>query len=112
MNQIPVIRKGAIKDYWVNGVGGGFIVGLIFFLITLINSSFRDAVIAGLAFWIGIAVLFIGVGFPSEEYFKRKIRIKELTSLNMPSSTKTDSDCILICISKGPIRDSFSGSCP
>jgi len=80
MNQIPVIRKGAIKDYWVNGVGGGFIVGLIFFLITLINSSFRDAVIAGLAFWIGIAVLFIGVGFPSEEYFKRKMRIKELTS--------------------------------
>lgn len=80
MNQIPVIRKGTIKDYWVNGVGGGFIVGLIFFLITLIANSVRDALVTGLALWIGIVVLFIGVGFPSEEYFKRKKRIKELTS--------------------------------
>jgi hypothetical protein len=80
MNQIPVIRKGTIKDYWANGVLGGFMLGLIFFLISLINSSLRDAMIVGLTVWIGIIVLFVGVGFTSEEYFKRKKRIKELTS--------------------------------
>ena len=80
MNQIPVIRKGAIKDYWANGIVGGFLLGLIFFLISLIENSVRDALVTGLAVCIGIVVLFIGVGFPSEEYFKRKKRIKALTS--------------------------------
>lgn len=80
MNQIPVIRKGAIKDYWSNGIVGGFLVGLVFFLITLIGNSVSDALVTGLAVWIGIIVLFIGVGFTSEEYYKRKMRIKELTS--------------------------------
>jgi len=80
MNQIPVIRKGAIKDYWSNGIVGGFLLGLIFFLISLMGHSVSGALVNGLAVWIGIVVLFIGVGFTSEEYFKRKKRIKELTS--------------------------------
>jgi hypothetical protein len=80
MNQIPVIRKGAIKDYWANGIVGGFLLGLIFFLISLMDHSVSGALVNGLAVWIGIIVLFIGVGFPSEEYYKRKKRIKELSS--------------------------------
>ncbi len=80
MNKIPVIRKGTIKDYWVNGAGGGFLLGLIFFLVTLPGNSVRDALVTGLVVWTGIIILLIGVGFTSEEYFKRKKRINELTS--------------------------------
>ena len=73
MNQISVIRKGAIKDYWSNGIVGGFLLGLIFFLIYLMDHSVSGALVNGLAVWIGIIVLFIGVGFPSEEYHGKRL---------------------------------------
>jgi hypothetical protein len=80
MNKIPIIRKGAYKDYWVNGFFGGLILGLLFFLISLIDSSFEKALSVGLLLWIVIMILFAGLGFLSEEYFKRKKKISKLYS--------------------------------
>jgi len=31
MNEIPIIRKGVYKDYLVNGIIGGLILGIIVF---------------------------------------------------------------------------------
>jgi hypothetical protein len=39
MNEIPIIRKGSIKDYWSNGFGGGFVLGIFVFLLSLINNN-------------------------------------------------------------------------
>ena len=80
MNEIPVIRKGSIKDYWSNGFSGGLIFGILVFLISLIDNSARISLYFGLMTWIGIILIFIGIGFTSEEYFIRKKKIKNLTS--------------------------------
>lgn len=80
MNEVPVIREGSYRDYLSNGVGGGLIVGILFFLISLIENSAITAMWIGLALWVFIILLFMGIGFPSEEYFKRKKRIKKLNS--------------------------------
>ena len=80
MNEIPIIRKGSIKDYLSNGVGGGLLIGIIVFLMSLIDNSTLSSLYFGLIAWIGIIVIWIGVGFTSEEYYKRKKKIKKLTS--------------------------------
>ena len=76
MNKIPIIRKGSYKDYLNNSIGGGFILGLLFFLISLPTNSVINSMWIGLSLWVGVIILFIGVGFTSEEYFKRKQKIK------------------------------------
>ena len=80
MNEIPIIRKGSINNYWSNGFGGGFILGILVFLISLIDNDVINSLLFGFLVWIGIIVIFIGVGFTSEEYFKRKKQIKKLKS--------------------------------
>lgn len=80
MNEIPIIRKGSIKSYWSNGFGGGLILGIMFFLMSLTCNSVLKSLFIGLIVWIGIIVIFVGIGFTSEEYFKRKKKIKELYS--------------------------------
>lgn len=80
MNKIPVIRKGSIKDYWSNGFGGGLLIGILIFLMSLIDNSALNSLYFGLIVWIGIIVIWIGIGFTSEEYYKRKKKIKKLTS--------------------------------
>ena len=80
MNKIPIIRKGSYKDYLNNSIGGGFILGLLFFLISLPTNSVINSMWIGLSLWVGVIILFIGVGFTSEEYFKRKQKIKKLYS--------------------------------
>jgi hypothetical protein len=80
MNEIPVIRKGTIKDYWSSGFGGGLLIGILVFLMSLINNSTLNSLFFGLITWIGIIVIWIGIGFTSEEYYKRKKKIKKLNS--------------------------------
>lgn len=80
MNEIPIIRKGSFKSYWSNGFGGGLLLGILFFLFALSCNSLQKSLFIGLIVWIGIIVLFWGIGFTSEEYFKRKKNIKELFS--------------------------------
>lgn len=80
MNKVPIIRKGAIKDYWTNGFNGGLYIGILVFLLSLINNSVLTSLYFGLVIWIGIIAILIGIGFTSEEYYKRKKKIKNLTS--------------------------------
>lgn len=80
MNKVPIIRKGAIKDYWANGFSGGLVIGILVFLLSLVNNSALTSFYFGLFTWIGIISIWIGIGFTSEEYYKRKKKIKSLTS--------------------------------
>jgi hypothetical protein len=80
MNKIPIIRKGSIKDYWRSGFGGGIVVGLLVSGLSLIGNPLTSALLFGVLTWIGIIVLFIAVGFTSEEYFIRKKKIQKLYS--------------------------------
>jgi len=80
MNEIPIIRKGSLKDYWSSGFRGGLLIGSLVFLISLINNSALNSLYSGLIAWIGIIVIWIGIGFTGEEYFKRRMKIKKLTS--------------------------------
>jgi hypothetical protein len=81
MNKIPIIRKGSYKDYLGSSFLCGLILGLFSFLLSLIlgNSSI-DSLWIGFSLWIGVIIFFTGVGFTSEEYFKRKKEIKKLLS--------------------------------
>lgn len=80
MNKVPIIRKGSIKPYWSNGCGGGLMIGFLVFLLSLINNSVLTSLHFGMGIWIGIIVIWIGLGFTSQEYYKRKKKIKNLTS--------------------------------
>jgi hypothetical protein len=64
----------------VKWFGGGLILGILVSLFSLINNLVINSLLFGLFTWIGIVLLFIGVGFTSEEYFKRKKRIEKLNS--------------------------------
>ena len=79
INNIPIIRKGFYKDYVSNGVFGGFIAGIIFFLIMLANNRLLTSIITGFIIWMLIIISF-GIGFITEEYFKRKKAIRKLFS--------------------------------
>ncbi len=81
MNEIPVIRKGSIKDYWQNGCNGGLLLGIIVFLASLMNNTALTSLYRGLAIWAGIIVIWVGIGFTVEEYFIRKKKIKKLNSI-------------------------------
>ncbi len=80
MNTIPIIRKGSFKDYRNSGLGNGILVGLVVFGLSLIFNPFSTALMYGLLSLSGIFLLFIGVGFTSEEYFIRKKKIQKLYS--------------------------------
>jgi hypothetical protein len=80
MNPVPIIRKDSYKNYLANGIAEGFVVGVIFFVLSLLNNSVLKSIYFGFGMWLGIIIIFMGIGFPSEEYFKRKKRIKKLLS--------------------------------
>jgi hypothetical protein len=80
MNEVPIIRKGSYKKYLIPSIYGGFIVGIMWFLISLIEKPVASALLTGLFVWIGVIILFMGIGFPSEEYYRRKIQLKKLKS--------------------------------
>ena len=80
MKKVPIIRKGTFKDYWKNGYKGGLYFGVVVFLFSLINNSVLKSFYFGISVLIGVIVIFAGIGFMSEEYFQRKIKIKKLTS--------------------------------
>lgn len=80
MNEVPVIRKGRLKSYWNTAFRGGFFLGLFVFLAALTKQSLLNSLLFGLMIWAFVIVLWIGVGFTSEEYYKRKKQIKKLMS--------------------------------
>jgi len=81
MNKVPIIRKNSYKDYLGSGLLGGFFAGLLFMLITLSGSgSLSTSLSVGAGVWVFIIIIYITVGFPSEEYFKRKKMIASLQS--------------------------------
>ena len=80
MNEVPIIRKGSYKAYLGSSVLGGFLAGFLFFLISLPSTLAITAFWIGFALWIGIILVYMGIGFPSEEYFKRKRKIIKLHS--------------------------------
>jgi hypothetical protein len=78
MNTVPIIRKGTYKDYLYNGAIGGFILGVLFSLISLLKNSISTSIWIGFGLWIAIVIIYMSVGFLSEEYFRRKKKIKKL----------------------------------
>ena len=80
MNKVPIIRKGTFKDYWNNGYKGGLYFGVFTFLFSLINNNVLKSFYFGISVFIGVIVMFAVVGFMSEEYFQRKMKIKKLSS--------------------------------
>lgn len=81
MNKIPIIRKNSYKDYLGSGLLGGFFAGIVFMLITLLGSgSLSTSLAVGAGVWVFIIIIYMTVGFPSEEYFKRKKKIAGLKS--------------------------------
>ncbi len=77
---VPIIRKGTYKAYLRNGVFWGLIIGVLFFLLSLTDNSAVKSLWIGFWVWVCIIVLIMGVGFPSEEYIRRKKKIRKLTS--------------------------------
>ncbi len=81
MNKVPIIRKNSYKDYLNTSIPGGFFAGLIFGFIALINTnSFTYFLGVGGITWFLIILIYMLIGFPGEEYFKRKKRIAKLQS--------------------------------
>lgn len=81
MNKISIIRKGSCKDYLGSSFLGGLILGLFSFLLSLLlGNSAIDSLWIGFSLWIVVIIFFTGVGFTSEEYFKRKKEFKKLLS--------------------------------
>jgi len=73
MNTIPIIRRNCYKEYTKTSILGGFFAGLIFGLIALLN-TFTLTYFLGIggSIWLLIILIYMLIGFPSEEYFKRK----------------------------------------
>ncbi len=65
-------------EYLIPGAFGGFVLGMIFFLISLFENSLTESLKTGFVIWIVIIFLFTTVGFFSEEWYKRKRKLKKL----------------------------------
>jgi hypothetical protein len=79
-NEVQIIRKGVYKDYLNPALLGGWILGLISFLVSLKEKPVISALWIGLFVWIVIIITFMVIGFFGYEYFERKRRIKKLKS--------------------------------
>ena len=77
-HNIHIIRKEKFKEYLINGAFGGFVIGIIFFFISLLQNSLTESLKTGFVIWIGIILLFTAVGFFSEEWYLRKRKLKKL----------------------------------
>jgi hypothetical protein len=80
MNKVSVIRKERVKSYLLKGLVDGFLIGILVFLITLVKYSALNSLYFGLISWGGVILIWMGIVFTSKEYFKRKKKIKKLTS--------------------------------
>lgn len=80
MNKVPIIRRNSYKDYLGTSILGGFLLGLIFGLIAFFNSHTMVSFYIGIAIWLFTIIIYMTIGFPREEYFKRKKRIAKLQS--------------------------------
>jgi len=74
-----IIRKEKFMEYLIPGVSGGFVLGMIFFFISLFENSLTASLKTGFVVWIGIIFLFTTVGFFSEEWFIRRRKLKKLS---------------------------------
>lgn len=77
---VRILRKEKFKEYFVPAIVGGFVIGLIFLIISLAQYSMVESLQNGLAAWMGIIFLYIFVGFFSEEWYLRKRKLKKLNS--------------------------------
>lgn len=78
MVKVPIIRKGVYKNYLKNGFAGGFLLGLSWFLLLLLQDSFLTSLWIGISFWIGTLFVFMVFGFLGQEYFSRRNMVKTL----------------------------------
>ncbi|MDO5664625.1 MAG: hypothetical protein Q4G63_05140 [Bacteroidia bacterium] len=77
--KVPVIRKGEFKSYLKPGIATGAIFGVLGFFANMGgSSSLKSAILAGFVGFFFMLFIFIGIGFFSEEYFKRKQRLKKM----------------------------------
>lgn len=78
MGKFHLIRKGKFLDYLIPGMFGGFILGLMYFLFSLLQNSYTESLKIGFTVWFGILLFYTTVGFGSEEWYLRKKKFKKL----------------------------------
>lgn len=80
MDNIEKIKSGTYKDYLGNAIFGGLILGIIFFLINLIENNFLTALYRGLGTSFTIVTLLFTFGYIHQEWYLRRKRIRLLKS--------------------------------
>jgi hypothetical protein len=80
MDNIENIKSGAYKDYLGNAIFGGLILGVVFFLINLIENTFLTALYRGLGTSFSIVTLMLIFGYFHQEWYVRRQRIQLLKS--------------------------------
>lgn len=80
MNNIEKIKSGTYKDYLGNAIFGGLILGIIFFLINLIENNFLTSLYRGLGTSFSIVTILFTLGYFHQEWYLRRKRIQLLKS--------------------------------
>lgn len=80
MDKIENIKSGTYKDYLGNAIVGGLILGIIFFLINLVENNFITALYRGFGTSLLIVTLLFTFGFFHQEWYLRRKRIQLLES--------------------------------
>jgi hypothetical protein len=80
MDNIENIKSGTFKEYFGTAIFGGLILGIIFFLINLIENNFLTALYRGLGTSFSIVTLLFTFGYFHEEWYLRRQRIQLLKS--------------------------------
>lgn len=77
IHTMRILRKEKVMEYLIPGTFGGFVLGMIFFFISLFENSLTDSLKTGFVIWIVIILLYTSVGFFSEEWYRRKKKLKK-----------------------------------
>ena len=81
MNEVPIIQKGSLKEYFKPGNGLGILFGGLAVVMSLgSGGSLFHSLLFGFVVWCIMVFVVGGIAFFGEEYFVRKKRIKRLKS--------------------------------
>lgn len=76
--KIRLLRKEKLLEYLFPGVVSGFVIGIIFFLFSLLQKSLTEAIKTGLIIWITVIFFNTIFGFFIDEWYLRKRKLKKL----------------------------------
>lgn len=80
MKNIEKIKSGTYKDYLANAISGGLLLGMIFFVLSLIQNDLLTSLYRGFGTSFSIAAVLFVFGYLHEEWYLRRKKIKLLKS--------------------------------